>query len=667
MNFIILTIIPTTVCVGLALKSKVSQNMTGLIATLSLILALLLSLLLFNNIITNGNAEYMYLANWITSNLIDLKYNLNFDGTTITMLVLITSISGLVHLYSIEYMDGEAHKSRFIMYLSVFTFAMLILVTAGNFVQLFIGWEGVGICSFLLINFWFTRVQAVKSAVLAVVMNRVGDLGLTMGLLVTFITFASFQFPVILGLASLMRSYLIVMFKTTLPTVFWISLFCFIGAVGKSAQFPLNGWLPSAMEGPTPVSALLHSSTMVTAGVFLMIRLSPVLVLSKIVLTIMTCIGAITALLAGTIAITQNDIKKVIAFSTTSQLGYMIFIAGLCKFEVSLAHLFGHGFFKSLLFLSAGAIIHSILSEDQDMRKMGSLIKILPTVYASMFAATLAIIGYPFLSGFFSKDMILELAFASYIFNGAFAFIFGVSAAFITAAYSFRLLAFVFFNSPQNSKLTYIKAHEPKFYMLFPIVLLAFPSIFSGFSTKELFLGLGSPFWDNSLISQSSFSFDFEFLSPFIKLFPVFISLTGALIGTFGYLFFSTSIFFFTTSFIFVFLSNKWFVDFLINQTVVRPSLLLGNDIYKILDTGFFELFGPTGILNFGQLYSRFLSKLQSGYIFHYSYFIFLSVTASFGFILLAINPQFSFGEFKLWFALIFSLLVISLPSRKAA
>lgn len=377
-----------------------------------------------------------------------------FDSLTVSMFVVVNTVSALVHTYSVFYMEKDAHLTRFMSYLSLFTFFMLILVSADNFIQLFLGWEGVGLCSYLLINFWFSRVQANKAALKAIIMNRVGDFGLTFAILLIFFYFKSVDFGVVFLLAPILSDFFFTinfnLFFLTLNcnihVMSFICFFLFVGAVGKSAQVGLHTWLPDAMEGPTPVSALIHAATMVTAGVFLIIRCSPLFEYAPGILTIMVFIGAITSFFAATVGVVQNDIKKIIAYSTCSQLGYMVFVCGFSGYSVSFFHLVNHAFFKALLFLSAGAVIHS-LSNEQDIRRMGGLAKILPLTYSLFLVGSLALVGFPFLSGFYSKDFILEVAYSQYTLSGHFVFWLGTITASLTSFYSFRLIYFVFFNN----------------------------------------------------------------------------------------------------------------------------------------------------------------------------------------------------------------------------
>ena len=405
-----------------------------------------------------------------------------FDSLTVVMLIVVTFISSLVHLYSISYMSEDPHSPRFMCYLSIFTFFMLMLVTGDNFLQLFLGWEGVGLASYLLIHFWFTRLQADKAAIKAMLVNRVGDFGLALGIFGCFTLFQTVDFSTIFACASAPRNEWIFC-NMRFNAITLICILLFIGAVGKSAQIGLHTWLPDAMEGPTPVSALIHAATMVTAGVFMIARCSPLFEYSPTALIVITFAGAMTSFLAATTGILQNDLKRVIAYSTCSQLGYMIFACGISNYSVSVFHLMNHAFFKALLFLSAGSVIHA-MSDEQDMRKMGGLASSFPLTYAMMLIGSLSLIGFPFLTGFYSKDVILELAYTKYTISGNFAFWLGSVSVLFTSYYSFRLL-FLTFLVPTNSfGRDRLRCHDAPIPMAIPLILLALGSLFVGYLAK---------------------------------------------------------------------------------------------------------------------------------------------------------------------------------------
>jgi len=430
-----------------------------LITTLFTFLAFLLSVYFFCYTLRFQAVYILTLAQWLNVDNLSVDWCFCFDSLTVVMLCIVTSISTFVHLYSTDYMSGDPHLSRFMSYLSLFTFFMLILVTANNFLQMFVGWEGVGVSSYLLINFWYTRIQANKAAIKAMLINRVGDFALLLAIFTIYFNFNSLNYDTVFTLAPLALGNEIIVGSFHVPALDAICIFLFLGAMGKSAQLGFHTWLPDAMEGPTPVSALIHAATMVTAGVFLLIRCSYLIEFSPIALNIITIVGACTAFFAATTGLFQNDIKRVIAYSTCSQLGYMIFACGLSSYEVGIFHLSNHAFFKALLFLGAGSVIHA-LADEQDLRKMGGLKQVLPFSYAIMLIGSLALIGFPFLAGFYSKDVILELSFAKYTVGGHFSFILGTLAAFCTAFYSTRVLFLVFLSAPNGNKNIIFNAHE---------------------------------------------------------------------------------------------------------------------------------------------------------------------------------------------------------------
>jgi proton-translocating NADH-quinone oxidoreductase chain L len=587
----------------------------------------------FFEIALGGQVKYLRLAPWIESGLFECDWSFVFDTLTVVMLVVITSISTLVHLYSTGYMKEDPHVPRFMSYLSLFTFFMILLVTGDNFMVMFVGWEGVGLCSYLLINFWFTRLQANKAALKAMIMNRIGDFGLAIGIFSAFYSFRAIDYDVIFSLVNYVHGQHFFFIYDEFPVIDTICLFLFIGAMGKSAQLGLHLWLPDAMEGPTPVSALIHAATMVTAGVFLITRCSPLFEYSPMALNIVTVIGASTAFFASTVALVQNDIKKVIAYSTCSQLGYMMFSCGVSNYAAGMFHLTNHAFFKALLFLSAGSVIHA-MGDEQDMRRMGGLRTLLPYTYSMFLIGNLALIGFPFLSGFYSKDMILESAYATYSFSGWFAYVLGTIAAFFTSFYSTRLLYLVFLTEPNGYKKIMEHVHEAPFVMAFPLGLLALLSLFSGYSLKDMFVGFGTDFWGNSIFVHPKHLvlMDAEFISDGPKQWILMCSIYGALISYYLYSFFFAILYDWKMSSLglslYNFLNRKWFFDKLMNdflsQRVMRVSYMT---TYRILDKGYFELFGPMGISHVLYYYMEKVAKLSTGFIYHSSFIILLGAT----------------------------------------
>ena len=469
---------------GRSLTKYFSEISTSIFVSLSAIL----SLIVFFNGIKNDTYGNYIIIEWIKSGNFAANWSINVDPLSSVMLVVVTLISALVHIYSIGYMSTDPHKPRFMSYLSLFTFSMLVLVVSDNFLQLFFGWEGVGLCSYLLIGFWYKKESANNAAIKAFIVNRVGDFGLAIGIFLIFFYFGSINFNEVFSIAPQYLEKKIILLGIESNLITLICIFLFIGAMGKSAQFLLHTWLPDAMEGPTPVSALIHAATMVTAGVFLIVKCSPLFEYSQVALNIVTIIGMLTAVFAATVALVQNDIKKIIAYSTCSQLGYMFFAAGVGAYHVAMFHLFTHAFFKALLFLGSGSVIHAF-KDEQDIRKMGGVKKKLPYTYAFMLIGTLALTGFPFLAGFYSKDAIIEYAFLKNTLLGNYAFVIGVITACLTSIYSWRLFFKTFHGTYNNTEIQLEETHESPKIMLSPLLILSVGAIFSGYLFKDFFLG----------------------------------------------------------------------------------------------------------------------------------------------------------------------------------
>ena len=520
------------------------------------------------------------------------------------------------------------HIQRFFSYLSAFTAGMLLLICGGNFLVMFVGWEAIGVVSYLLINFYFTRLQSNKAAILAFTMNRGGDMLMSIGFFAIFATFGTLNYSEIFSLVPYINENAI--------TIVALSLLG--GALAKSANIPLHSWLPGSMEAPTPVSALLHAATLVTAGIYLLIRVSPILEYSSTALLIITVIGSSTAFFAATCGLVQNDLKRIIAFSTISQLGYMMLAIGLSQYNVALMHTVNHAFFKALLFLGAGAVIHSF-GDQQDVRKMGGLIKFLPFTYSVMLVGSLSLLATPFLTGFYSKDLILELAYGQYSFSGLYAFILGSITAGITAFYSFRLISLVFLSTANGPKESYINSHESNLTVIIPLLILAIFSIFFGYMLSDLFVGIGSDFFGNSIfIHPNNISLvEAEFsLNPIIKLLPAILSLIGSVSAIYLYNY-KPSVFIsphtkgllFKNNFIikiYSFLNGKYYFDVIYNQFIVNYGLKLGYTISKEIDRGVIELLGPYGLSNYFSKTADSLSKLDTGIITTYSLYITISL-----------------------------------------
>lgn len=574
-----------------------------------------------------GNVVTRSLCDWRNTERLRVKWGLLYDSLTVVMCVVVTRVSSLVHRYSIEYMGGDPHQSRFMSYLSLFTFFMLVLVTADNRMQMFVGWEGVGLCSYLLINFWYTRIQANKAAIKAMLVNRVGDFGLALGMRVVFREFRARDYGTVFALAGDASEKTIrVRGRGEVGVLTRIGRLLFVGAVGKSAQLGLHTWLPDAMEGPTPVSALIHAATMVTAGVFLIARCSPRLEYAPVVRQVVTRFGGMTAFFAGTVGLVQNDLKRVIAYSTCSQLGYMMFACGLSSYEVGVFHLANHARFKALLFLSAGSVIHA-RGDDQDIRRMGGLVRILPRTYAMMFIGSVALMGVPFRTGFYSKDVILEVAYGSYTWYGHVAHWLGTGAAFCTGFYSIRLLYYTFLAEAAGHRKVYEGAHDAPRRMGIPLRVLSVGSVRVGWLTKDRMIGLGTPFWGQALYTHvdGRVRIDAELISSQIKLIPVMFSLGGGGRARVRYSSYENAKKVYDRKVTrrksrYVYLSKKWFFDKVYTEWVVVPVRHHAyHTTYKGVDRGVIERRGPYGLTQ--ALYRRgtMLGKRQSGEVYHYT------------------------------------------------
>jgi len=598
-----------------------------------LIAACCLSFIAFYEVALSGSPVYIKLITWIDTELFNIDWGFLFDTLTVVMCFVVTFVSSLVHLYSSEYMAHDPHLPRFMSYLSLFTFFMLILVTADNYIQMFVGWEGVGLCSYLLINFWYSRIQANKAAIKAMIINRIGDFGLALGILTIFVKYQSVDYGTVFSLTPMFvgESFYFLNFDINLLTI--IGILLFIGSIGKSAQIGLHTWLPDAMEGPTPVSALIHAATMVTAGVFLLARSSPLFEYAPNALVIVTVMGAMTAFFAATTGLLQNDLKRVIAYSTCSQLGYMIFACGLSNYSVGVFHLANHAFFKALLFLGAGSVIHAV-ADEQDMRKMGGLRKLVPFTYSVMMIGSLALMGFPFLTGFYSKDVILEVAYGKYTVFGHFAYFLGSLAAFFTAFYSMRLAHLTFLSEPNGYKPVITHAHDSPIKMLLPLAILTIPSIFIGYLTKDMIIGMGSDFWGNSIyvLPKNMNLIDAEFIPHLWKIFPVCFSVFGATLSFFLYTFGTNFLYKIKMSFfgrkMYNFLNKKWFFDKIYAEFIIQSFLTFSYHIsYKIIDRGIIEILGPMGLSNLVSKKAHSLHKLQTGFLYHYAFLMLVGTT----------------------------------------
>jgi len=616
---------------------KLGPKGSSIVSVSCLVMTFLLSTFAFYEVALIGSPVYIKVMNWVDSEMLNIDWGFLFDSLTVTMCCVVTFISSLVHLYSTEYMAHDPHLSRFMSYLSLFTFFMLILVTADNYIQMFLGWEGIGLCSYLLINFWFTRIQANKAAIKAMVLNRIGDFGLVLGILIIFVKYKAVDYATVFALTPLFIEEQFVFLNMSFNLIDIIGFLLFIGSIGKSAQLGLHTWLPDAMEGPTPVSALIHAATLVTAGVFLIVRSSPIYEYSPEMLKFITILGACTAFFAATVGLLQNDLKRVIAYSTCSQLGYMIFACGLSNYSVGMFHLANHAFFKALLFLGAGSIIHAV-ADEQDMRKMGGLKNLVPFTYSMMAIGSLALIGFPFLTGFYSKDVVLEVAYGKYLPHGHFSYILGSMGAFLTAFYSTRLVCLTFLSKPNGYKHVICAAYDSSYQICIALAILSVPSMFLGFYAKDMVIGLGSDFWGNAIytLPENMNRIDAEFIPHSFKLLPVILSICGALSSFLFYTFGSKILFQLKISSygvkVYNFLNKKWFFDKVYNEYLGQFFFTFGYNVsYKIIDRGIIEVFGPMGLSQVISKKSFQLYKTQTNYIYHYTLLILVGTTLLLG------------------------------------
>ena len=593
-------------------------------------LSFILSCFAFGSVALGGEQVIVEVARWIGSGDFQAHWTLRFDTLTAVMLIVVTGVSSCVHIYSIGYMHHDKAIARFMAYLSLFTFAMLMLVTADNLVQLFFGWEGVGVASYLLIGFWYHKESAHTAAMKAFVVNRVGDFGFVLGILAIFALTGSVSFDAIFASIADYQPAMITIFGLPLPALEVVSVLLFIGAMGKSAQLGLHTWLPDAMEGPTPVSALIHAATMVTAGVFLVCRMSPVIEYAPVALDIITLVGALTAIFAATVGMTQFDIKRVIAYSTCSQLGYMFFAAGVSAYPAAMFHLTTHAFFKALLFLGAGSVIHA-LSNEQDLRKMGGIWRQVPVTYVMMWIGSLALAGFPFFAGFYSKDMILEAAYGAHTGMGMLAFWLGCAAALLTAFYSWRLLILAFHGTPRASDEVMAHVHESPNVMTLPLVPLALGAIFAGWMGYDLFVGHHwQDFWGASIfILPSHDAMEAAHHVPtWVKLLPIGLATAGVVGAYIAYVrlpWLPISVAG-RAGALYRFLFNKWYFDELYDRIFVEPAVRIGRLLWVRGDKGVIDHYGPDGLSALVARLSGRLVQMQTGYVYHYAFAMMIGV-----------------------------------------
>nr|CRH07495.1 NADH-quinone oxidoreductase chain L (NADH dehydrogenase I, chain L) (NDH-1, chain L) [Candidatus Magnetococcus massalia] len=605
----------------------IGNRMSKLVTIAGIGLSLLLSIQAFMSIAV-GDAPVVreVFFNWIISGNFEVTLGILVDRLTAVMLIVVTGVSTLVHIYSVSYMEEDPDQPRFFSYLSLFSFAMLVLVTSPNFLQLFFGWEGVGLASYLLIGFWFRKESACNAAIKAFLVNRVGDFGFALGVLAIFLIFGTLDYQQVFSMAGAGQYPATMEFLgMEWSTITLICLLLFLGAMGKSAQLGLHTWLPDAMEGPTPVSALIHAATMVTAGVFLVARASPLFELSETALMVVTILGALTAFFAATVGMVQNDIKRVIAYSTCSQLGYMFFAAGVSAYAAAMFHLMTHAFFKALLFLGAGAVIHA-MHHEQDMRKMGGLWKKIPLTYALMMIGTLALTGFPYLAGYWSKDAILESAFAAHTSVGTFAFVLGIAAAFMTTFYSFRLVFMTFHGTPKDQH-AYDHAHEAPWAMRGPNLILAVGAIFAGY--------LGAPMIEAGWFKEAILVLpghdalaNIHHVPAHIKWMPFVMFILGLSLAVILYVMRKDLPQKIATLCPrgYNFLLNAWYFDKLYDTLFVNPAKFVGQGLWKTGDEGIVDGIGVNGLAHTIARWGKGMRQMQSGYVYHYAFAMLVGV-----------------------------------------
>ncbi|MEQ8585840.1 MAG: NADH-quinone oxidoreductase subunit L [Thalassobaculaceae bacterium] len=614
-------------------NKKLGDRGAQIVTCGAMIVSAALAVVAFWEVAIQGRTQTVELFTWIDSGSFEASWALRWDTLTAVMVIVVTVVSSCVHVYSVGYMSHDASIPRFMAYLSFFTFSMLMLVTSDNLIQLFFGWEGVGVASYLLIGFWYDRPSANAAAIKAFVVNRVGDFGFALGIFGCFLLFDAVTFDAIFAAAPDAAG-------TTFSFLWWeevdaltvIAILLFIGAMGKSAQLGLHTWLPDAMEGPTPVSALIHAATMVTAGVFLVARMSPLFEYAPTALVVVTVVGAATAFFAATVGTTQNDIKRVIAYSTCSQLGYMFFALGVSAYPAAIFHLMTHAFFKALLFLSAGSVIHA-LHDEQDMRNMGGLWRKVPWTYAMFWIGSLALAGVPFFAGFYSKDMILESAFAAHTGAGTFAFWCGIAAALLTAFYSWRLLFMTFHGKPRMDQHTFDHAHESPPVMLAPLIVLAIGAVISGFVGYEYFVGHHmDAFWGPAIkILEENNSIEAAHHVPtWVKLLPIVVGAIGIGAAYVAYMLRPDIPAKFAGAIrpVYLFVLNKWYFDELYDWLFIKRSWQAGLAFWKTGDGTIINGFGPDGVSSMARWCAGQVARLQTGYLYHYAFAMLIGVVA---------------------------------------
>lgn len=602
---------------------KIGVTGSRILGCLCIIATTILAIVSFFEVGFNNNPVSISLFKWLDNESFNMAWNFQFDSLTVSMLIPVLIISSLVHFYSIGYMSHDPHNQRFFSYLSLFTFMMIILVTGNNYLVMFVGWEGVGVCSYLLVSFWFTRIAANQSSLSAFLTNRVGDCFLMIGMFIVLWSLGNLDYSTVFSLAPYINQDIV--------TIIGVCLL--IGAMAKSSQVGLHIWLPMAMEGPTPVSALIHAATMVTAGVYLLIRSSPLIEYSSTVLLICLWLGAVTTVFSSLIGLFQQDIKKIIAYSTMSQLGMMVIAIGLSSYNVAIFHLINHAFYKGLLFLGAGAVIHAVV-DNQDLRKYGGLISFLPLTYSVILIASLSLVAFPFMTGFYSKDFILESAYGQYHFSSISVYVIAVIGAIFTTLYSVKVIYLTFLSTPNGSKNYYKNAHESDIFISLPLVVLAVFSIYFGYITKDIYIGLGSGFFaDNSIFihPMHEILIDTEFGVPTIfKLIPFILTVSFSALAIIYSEFMPSAISNFKLSnigyYVYGFFNQRFLVEFFYNKFIVNSVLDIGGQTTKVLDKGSIESIGPYGFGVILTKSSKVISSLSNGVVTNYALYILIGI-----------------------------------------
>nr|UBU96616.1 NADH dehydrogenase subunit 5 [Malassezia furfur] len=638
------------------LGRKLGVTGAHIITTSCLAISAALSIVAFYEVVLCHSPVTIKLGTWIQSEILSIDWSFTFDTLSISIISTVLLISSLVHLYSIDYMSSDPHNQRFFSYLSLFTFFMVLLLAGDNYFVLFLGWEFIAVCSYLLINFWFTIIEANKSAMQSFIVNRVGDMALTVSFFAMFFLFGNVDFTTVFSLAPIMNESALTI----------IGILLLMGGMGKSAQIGLNTWLPTAMAGPTPVSSLIHSATLVSAGVYVLLRSSPLLEYSPTALIAITWIGSITAFFAASTGLLQNDLKRVIAYSTCSQMGYLFLACGLSQYNTALFHLVNHAFFKALLFLSAGAVLHATFDQ-QDQRRLGGLLAFLPFTYTAILIGSLSLMAIPFMTGFYSKDLILELAYSQYLFKGTIAYWFGSISAGLTAFYSFRLVAMTFLTYPNSPKKIYESTHDAAIFAMIPMTTLAILAIFFGYVAKDLFVGMGTDFAGTSLfIHPNHISLiEAEVIPTGYKLLPSIITFASATGAYFAYHYAPKML----TSFadtnlgynLYKFFNGKYYIEVLYNTYLIPGALGLGYVVSKQLDRGLIEQIFGYGLTSGLSSTSKQIGKLDDYTLPSYAVYFALSLVILTILLIVPILAVFNTSDTQSMFNMIYSLMDIRL------